>query len=184
MVFWFFGFPGSGKDFCANKFSKILKAPYVNADDFLTEELKRKLVDGTYTIEDRIEKLEKICQYILNLLKQNSHVIATDSLPDNRSRQLILDTFKNQIKMILVTVSLEAHKKRLKKRQNHFFTADLLDKWVTKFWEPITFHHTILKNDKSGDQELIKKLKILAKKWTRPDSNGGPVACKATALAN
>ena len=160
MIFWFFGFHGTGKDYCAKILTKLKKASYIHIDDVLTNQDREKLINGTFNVEDRINKLERATKKIDVLLKTNTTVVAADSLPDHRSRDFLLEKFKDNIVFIRVKVYPEIHKKRFAERKNHFFTEDLLNDWVEKHWqEPIKIPHLILNNNTEGEKSVGHKLK-------------------------
>lgn len=156
MIYWFFGYPGVGKDFLAKKLSKVINIPYIDADDFLTPTDKQKLIKGTFAQKDRIRKLKRIIAHINKLLSKHSHLTAADSLPDNLSRNFLLETFKSNIIFIYVTVPKSAHLKQLKERKGHFFKAELLDTWIKKHWEDIQIPYIPFKN-LSGDEKKMEK---------------------------
>ena len=158
MIYWFFGYPGIGKDYCAKKLSLIKEFPYIDADDFLTEEDRDKLLDKSFTIEDRLLKLERIITHIRSLQKHHESITVADSLPDNASRNLVKNSFSEKIKLILVTAPDEIHKKRIAKRKNHFFTAELLDDYIKKHWKKINVPYVEFENIASEWEERLKKL--------------------------
>lgn len=153
MIYWFFGYPGIGKDYCARYLSEIGKFPYIDADDFLTTEDRQKLLDKSFTIEDRLLKLSRIISHIKNLQKYHENIAVADSLPDNASRNLIKNSFPGKIKLILVTAPGEVHKKRIAKRKNHFFTSELLDDYIKKNWKKVNVSYTEFENTNSDDWE-------------------------------
>lgn len=158
MVFWFFGYPGIGKDFLATKLSRLVAIPHINADDFLTATDKKKLIKGTFTQQDRIKKLKRIITYINKLLPKHPSLVAADSLPDNLSRQLLFDTFAPEITFIYVHAPRKIHLSRLKARKEHFFTMDLLDAWIKKHWKPIDIPYISFQNSEGAEPKIEKKL--------------------------
>lgn len=159
MIYWFFGYPGIGKDYCAKRLSEIGKFPYIHADDFLTDEDRERLLDKTFTVHDRLIKLERIISYLKDLSKHHENISIADSLPDNVSRGLVRNTFEGKIKLILVTAESKVHQKRITKRKNHFFTAELLEDYIKKHWEKINIPHIDFLNEKSNDwEERLKKI--------------------------
>lgn len=160
MIYWFFGYPGIGKDYCAKYLSEIKKFPYIDADDFLTDEDRQKLLNKSFTVEDRLLKLERIVANIKNLQKHHEHIAVADSLPDNASRNLVKNSFPGEIKLILVTAPTEVHKKRIAKRKNHFFTIELLEDYIKKNWKRINVSYTEFENHNSDDWEK-RLLKLL-----------------------
>lgn len=150
MIYWFFGYPGIGKDYCAEQLSKIGKFPHIDADDFLTKNDREKLLKGTFSVEDRLKKLQRIVSSLRKLLKTDKDIAIGDSLPDNKSRKFILNSFPNNIKLILITADSEKHKKRISNRKNHFFTEELLEDYKKK-WEEISVRHIVFENNNTKD---------------------------------
>ena len=176
MIFWFFGFPGIGKDFCAKRLKKLINAKYIHIDSFLTKQDKQKLIDGTFSTEDRLNKLKRTADYFKKVLKKNKHIVAADSLPDHQSRNFLYKNFQNNIVFILVKVSAEIHKRRIHERENHFFTEDMLAHWEKKHWvEPIKIPYLVLDNNKDGDKhiklEVVKIYHQLSKNNLFGDNN-------------
>lgn len=158
MIFWFFGYPGIGKDFWAEKLSKLVSIPHLNADDFLTPTDRRKILNSTFTQHNRIKKLKRIISHIKKGLPKSPHIIATDSLPDNMSRKLLFDTFAPNIIFIHVTAPKQTHLNRLTARKDHFFTEKLLKVWIKKHWEKVNIPHLPFRNSQEGNEKIEKKL--------------------------
>lgn len=145
MIYWFFGYPGIGKDFVAKKFAQKSKILYVNGDSLLTATEKRKLASGTFSREDRLLKLKRISKYLKSLKKD---LAITDSLPDNQSRIFLLNTFKDKISFILVQASTKQHLQQIHNRKKHFFKPEMVKIYIEKNWEPLgEFPHTKIKNN-------------------------------------
>lgn len=157
-VYWFFGYPGVGKDFCAKILSEAAGIDYINADDFLTDDERHALRNGTFTGQDRLQKLKRIADHLQSLLRAGKSVAVADSLPDNISRAFIVNEFKDHIALILVRAPETTHRKRIRERKGHFFTHDLLDAWVKKHWEPVTVAHHALHNDAATKKELRERI--------------------------
>jgi len=158
MIYWFFGYPGIGKDYCAKELSKIGKFPHIDADDFLTATDKKKLLNKTFTTKDRVKKLTRIVKHIKKLQKKSNSVAIADSLPDNKSRKFVLKSFK-EVKLIHVIASEKVHRERISKRSNHFFTERLLNDYISKNWQEVKVDHVVFKNVETKDwSKRIKKL--------------------------
>ena len=158
MIYWFFGYPGIGKDYSAKKLSELGKFPHLDADDFLTEEDREKLLKNIFSKEDRLLKLGRIVDHLKSLLKHHEHIAVADSLPDNVSRLFILNSFPGKIKLILVTADPKIHKKRITKRKNDFFTEELLDSYIKKNWEKVIVSYTEFDNGIKSSEEELRKL--------------------------
>lgn len=158
MIYWFFGYPGVGKDFLAKKLAQLVSIPHIDADDSLTPIDKQKLIKGTFTQKDRIRKLKRIIAHIRKLLLKYPTLTTADSLPDNLSRQLLFKNFKPNIIFIHVSAPKAIHLKQIKERKNHFFKAQFLEPWIKKHWEPIQIPYISFKNLPEYDRELEKRL--------------------------
>ena len=156
MVYWFFGFPGIGKDYCAKKFSELTGSSYVSADSFLTAQEKEKLMNGTFTKIDRLIKLERICAALMHM---GANIAIADSLPDAASRDYVHTYFNNNVRFLLVTASPEIHRQRIARRTDHFFTADILDRWIAQHWNGnITIPYTVIKNSSQDIEEQLRRI--------------------------
>lgn len=163
MVFWFFGLPGSGKDYCAKLTAKLLKGKYIHVDDYLTKSDKEKIVGGSFTVDERLEVVKKAADEIKNLLKTNKNVIAAFTLPDHKTRDYLKNFFKDNIVFIFVKVKHEVIRVRLRRRKAHFLRDNFLFEWIKLYWqEPIKIPHIKLENNEDGDEVLTKKLKKIA----------------------
>lgn len=159
MVFWFLGFPGSGKSYCARILGTEIEIPVVDGDDFLTDENKERLIKGTFSKKERFEKLDRIIKFTRITLKKNKHVAVVDSLPSNSSRKLVLESFPNNVVFILVEAISEVFRKRIKERKGHFFMEEMLDKWIKDHWEEIReIEYLRLDNSKENDGKLSERI--------------------------
>lgn len=165
MIYWFWGYPGVGKDYLAEILSKTAKIKHIDVDDFLTKTDKRKIKTIVFTKKDRLKKLKRVIRY-LNKNKEN--VAVADSLPDRESRQFLKNYFKKDIVFILVKSTYRHHRQRILARKNHFFTSDMLDQYIKKNWEPVkNFPHIIFKNQNKTKKELVKKLKKIYERYSK-----------------
>lgn len=146
MVFWFFGYPGVGKDYCAQKFKEIAKIPYLHGDDFLNVIERKKLLSGTFTSMDRLNKLRRIVKQLKIYLLESKNIVIADSLPDNASREFLISQFKDKIVFIYVKTPKTVWLKRLEKRGDHFFTKNHAIDYVKRYWQEITIEHEIIDN--------------------------------------
>jgi len=154
MIYWFWGYPGVGKDYLAKIFGEITNTLYIDGDSLLTNIEKKRLIAGTFSKEDRLKKLKRITNYLHKLKKD---VIITDSLPDKNSREFLLKSFKKNIIFILVKSSPLKHKRQLQDRKGHFFKYNMLNKYIKNNWEPVeNFPHFILKNTNKTKRKLKK----------------------------
>ena len=158
MVYFFFGYPGIGKDFCAKRLSQLLSCLNIDADTYLTDPERQKLKNGTFTSEDRINKLRRICDDLSSKLENNNDITIGDSLPNQAAREYIANYFGDKVVMILILSESKLHNKRITNRKNHFFTKDILKDYIKNNWEPVTIDCLKLNNDSDNIQELDKGL--------------------------
>ncbi len=163
MIYWFFGYPGIGKDYLAEILADITKISYINGDSLLAKKEVKKLISGTFTKKDRLVKLKRISNY-LNRIKGD--ITITDSLPDKKSREFLLKKFKKKIIFILVKSSAKEHEEKIKNRKEHFFTEEMLSQYIKK-WEPINdFPHIVFCNEDKTKTELKKELLKIYNKFS------------------
>lgn len=164
MIYWFIGYPGVGKDYCAKKLSQLLVCPHIDADDFLTKENKQSLIAGKFGSHDRLQKLNRICEKVKILLETNDSITVADSLPDQASRNFVVNYFGKNVRFILVKSSDSIHHGRLMARSDHFFTHELIEDYIKNNWQEIdedTMSFSILINEHKSEAELIKALQEL-----------------------
>lgn len=161
MIYWFFGYPGVGKDFCAQTLGRLLACPYIDADDYLLEADLQVLKAGNFTVQQRLDKLERISTDIERALKTQDHLTIADSLPDELSRQFLLDKFGKNILLIRVVSDDSLHRQRLKNRKGHFFKDEMLDQYLSQHWQPVQKPHVLLVNNAEYATQIEDQLKDL-----------------------
>src|SRR3989344_1505946 len=133
MMYWFFGIPGSGKSHLAGLFSQMTGIQVYEGDDFHTEDDRRAVAEGTFTLEHRYAQLERINATLQATRMPNA--LVTHPLPDRTSRALVRKMSDGAVRLIYVTAPLPLIKERLRTRTGHHFGPDLLDAWVPRHWE-------------------------------------------------
>lgn len=161
-----YGLPGAGKSYCAKKLSEILNdSPLVDSDAFLTCAEIQAIKESRFTPEKRRHKVRRLLDYVKDLLAEGHRcVVAEDALPDNHSRKLVLDYFgEERVLLVRIMVDHKTHLKRLSKREEHFFTADLLPGWIQQHWEEPTLPYIIFNNSDHVqiEKELRKIMNLL-----------------------
>jgi gluconate kinase len=111
MEYWFFGPPGSGKSYVGGLFSQMTGNPLYDGDDFHTEEDRRVIARGEFTLAHR------------------------HPLPDRTSRERVRNFGSRTVQLVYVRAPLALTKTRLWARTNHHFDAQLLDAWLVRHWE-------------------------------------------------
>lgn len=165
MIYWFWGYPGVGKDYVAKKFSELTSALYINGDSLLTDTERERIIAGTFTKENRLKKLERISKYLHSL---TGDVAITDSLPDMGSREFLLQSFEKDIVFIRVESSVSKHRDQIENREGHFFTSAMLDNYIENNWEDAgKFAHTTFKNEDKTEEETRKELLEIYNKFSK-----------------
>ena len=170
ILYWFFGFPGSGKTHVAGVFSQMTGIPQYEGDDFHTEDDRRAVAAGAFTLERRYAQLMRIHADL-----QTAHApdaLVTHPLPDKKSRQLVRSLSGDAVRLIHVTAPLHLVKQRLADRHGHHFGANLLDAWIPKHWEEPRDEDCFLIENGSDERLLeaqLRKLCFLASRGL-----GGP----------
>jgi gluconate kinase len=171
MVHWFFGFPGSGKTHVAGLFSQRAGIPRYEGDDFHTEDDRRAIEAGAFTLAHRHAQLERIHRALRNA--GISDALVTHPLPDKASRQLVRGLSGHVARLIYVTAPLPLIKERLATRKDHHFSARLLDAWIPRHWEePVGEDCFLIKNGPDEDLLEVQLRKLRA--WSH--GNGAPVS--------
>ena len=164
MIYLIWGYPGVGKDYIARLFSECIGIPRIETDKFLTKREKDKLINNSFTDEDRTRKLKRLVKY---LKQRKGSCIVTDSLPTQNSRLFLKKHFEHQIIFILVKSPKKIHYARIENRKNHFFKKSNLDNYISK-WEPIKgFSCVTFINGTQSEESLKKKLLKIYKITTR-----------------
>lgn len=160
MIFWFFGKPGSGKDFCAELLARARGIPHIDADTLLLPADRDALLSGTFTPAMRHAKIRRVAAEAHRLLGGAPHVTVADSLPDHASRQLVRAVFPGNVLLIHVVVGEEERRRRLRERTGHFFAEEVAEGWVRTNWEPVAVPHVTLDNNRPPDAVLADLLAL------------------------
>jgi len=132
-LYWFFGLPGSGKTHVAKIVSQMTGLPVYEGDSFHTEDDRRVIAAGAFTLARRHAQLERI-----RLALQTAgtlDALVTHALPDKASRTLVRGLSGHASRLIYVTAPLTLIRKRLAARRDHHFGPELLDAWIPRHWE-------------------------------------------------
>ncbi|KAK7011444.1 gluconokinase [Biomphalaria glabrata] len=171
------GVCGSGKTTVAGKLSKEIHCSYRDADNFHSEENKKKMASGyPLTDEDRIPWLLAIYGYIKSLSDSNTPGIVTCSALKRKYRDILVfgedalrkehaGTQENGCPVLFVYLkgSPTLISARLKERKGHFMPAELLQSQIDILEEPDEFErHVTVDIDCSVDtivSSIIKHIK-------------------------
>jgi len=163
MVFWFFGLPGSGKDFCAEQMHQLFDVPHIDADDYIDTEYRKKVKEATLTDADRLKKLERIINHIKQQKKDGiaTDFCVADSLPSYQSREFVESLLPGEVQLVHVNVDQEIHKKRINARQDHFLTGDVLETYKKTYWQPLNKKYATINNNSDNTADLLTQLHTL-----------------------
>ena len=153
-----FGVSGSGKSTIGKKISKDLKFKFIEADDFHSinniNKMKRKLALNDNDREEWLQALN-------NKLKDQSinTVLACSALKEKYRKKLIRGLDIN-IFWFCLKGEFDLINQRLKKRNNHFFSSNLLQSQYDIIEYPDYCNFIDISESKNKIVELIK-LKLL-----------------------
>lgn len=157
--YWFFGVPGSGKTHIAGLFSQMTGIPRFEGDDFHTEDDRRAVAQGAFTLERRHAQLERI-----HFALQKAHTpyaLVTHPLPDKASRKLVRGLTGHAVQLVYVKAPFVLIKQRLITRKGHHFGPELLDAWIPKHWEEPKDEDCFVIENGSEDHLLESQLREL-----------------------
>jgi gluconate kinase len=170
MTYWFFGLPGSGKSHVAKIFSEISGVPVIDADDFHTKSDREAIRKRAFTVERRHAQLKRVQRHLRRM--KTGDAIVTHVLADTKSRSLLVNQSGSPAMLVYVTTPRAQHLKRLQRRKNHHFTADMLEEWIPRLWqEPERGRYPVIRNN-VPKRELVKRLKALYKRSQNGEGRG------------
>jgi len=135
MVIILMGVSGSGKSVIGIELGKQLDWPFYDADDFHSEESKKKMHAGIpLTDDDRAPWLSTLAELIQKHIELEEHMIlACSALKD--AYRTTLDVHPS-CKFVYLKGSFELIKKRMENRTHHFFNPVLLQSQFDDLEEP------------------------------------------------
>lgn len=160
MVIILMGVSGSGKSVIGIELGKQLDWPFYDADDFHSEESKKKMHAGTpLTDDDRAPWLNTLAELIQKHIElEERMVLACSALKD--SYRTTLDIHPS-CKFVYLKGSFELIKKRMENRTHHFFSPELLQSQFDTLEEPT--HCLVVDIDDSVEgivKTIREKLKV------------------------
>lgn len=118
-----FGVSGSGKTTIGKLLAKKLKLPFLDADDFHSDENIQKMAGGIpLTDLDRLPWLKSLNKSLLE--QPNGFVLACSALKEDYRK--ILSENIQDIDWILLTGEFDLIYERILNREDHYFPAELL----------------------------------------------------------
>lgn len=156
MIYWFFGLPGSGKTYLAKKFSRLAGIPQFEGDEFHTEEDRRVIAVGQFTLAHRHAQLTRIDEALQGI---TGHAIVTHPLPDKESRERVRSS--GNTRLVYVKASLRLVKSRLVRRKEHHFGPELLDAWIDRHWQEPEEEECFALNNSRNAPAVERRLRAL-----------------------
>ncbi len=146
MIYWFFGLPGSGKTTLAKLFASMTGFPHFEGDEYHTDEDRRVIALGQFTLAHRHAQLTRIDEA---LQAARGSAIVTHPLPDKASRDRVRAS--GNARLVYVQAPLRLVRARLQGRTGHHFGPELLDDWIARHWqEPTGEDYYALNNSENG----------------------------------
>lgn len=152
MIYWFIGVPGTGKTYVARLFATLTGFPQFEGDDFQTEDDRKVIAAGAFTLEHRYAQLSRISTALKDAGVTNG--VVTHPLPDTESRRLVRESGNAQL--VYVRAPLAVIRGRLKARKDHHFGSELLTPWLKQHWAEPTQEEGCLVIDNFGSGETLE----------------------------
>ncbi|EAR08508.1 gluconokinase [Reinekea blandensis] len=153
------GVSGCGKSSVASKIAERLSIPFVDGDDYHSEESIRKMSSGTpLTDEDRFSWLNRLN----GIIKENDQlVLACSSLtPTYRD---ILRKGNPELRFVYLQGTLDVIWPRMSERSNHYFSGlDLLKSQFKTLIEPTEEEAIIIPIDQPVDDVVMQAVEQLS----------------------
>ena len=151
MVYVIFGVSSSGKTTIGKKISLKLGIPFYDADDFHSNTNIEKMSTGVPLDDyDRLGWLQKVLLKINESNKNNGAIFACSALKE-KYREILSGSYKNEVEFIFLKIDKSEATKRLKIRENHFFSIELLDNQFEILENP----SNAIKVNASNDIDLV-----------------------------
>lgn len=126
MIYIVFGVSGIGKTSIGKSLSKKLEIPFYDADDFHSDENKKKMVGGTPLNDlDRLPWLNTLGKQIKGWNAVGGAVLACSALKESY-RKILSTVNPSEITWVLLNADYSLVLERLKSRENHFLDHKLL----------------------------------------------------------
>ncbi|KKS83068.1 MAG: 6-phosphogluconate dehydrogenase, decarboxylating [Candidatus Gottesmanbacteria bacterium GW2011_GWA1_43_11] len=134
MIYFIFGKPGAGKSTIGRNIAQMLRIPFVDCDNFYTSNDLKRIQTNTFTIEESDAFFMRFIPILENYHKQESRVIASQSLFRQAQRDELRRIFPSVIRLIYLDVNDETCLKRLENKRQytsgrqeqepHFYTKE------------------------------------------------------------
>ncbi len=136
MVILIMGVSGSGKTTVGRMVARVLKVPFVDADDLHPRKNVTKMKQGVpLTDADRSPWLKRVAAEIGRLAEEGGGVVACSALKEDY-RGMLMGDRSSQVNLVYLKGERKRLLKRLSERRNHFMPPELLDSQLETLEEP------------------------------------------------
>ncbi len=138
MIVIVMGVSGSGKSSIGKMLASELNWEFFDADDFHPPANIEKMRQGIpLTDADRMPWLLTLQDAIASIIQQARHAVLACSALKSSYREIMLDNCdRSQIRLIYLKGSFQLIQQRLKQRQNHYMSQNLLQSQFDILEEP------------------------------------------------
>ena len=157
MLFYLYGLPGVGKNFVGNIFEKEFNFKFIDADNYLTENMKEKLRERKHFTPEEVIEYHKIIAFNIFEIKSNySNLVIAQASLFKKNRNLI-KVLNPEIKFIHVKSNYQTINQRIKFRKG-YVDKEYSD-YLQKFLEISEFDFEIVNFNNDNQNYLIKQIK-------------------------
>ncbi len=157
MIIILFGLSGAGKTYIGNVVAEHFDYVHVDADEWLTEEMKQYIkIKKSFTLETLEEFTQIIIKNVEALKRSHTRLVISQGLYRNKNREDIKKHFADlEILFIQVNATKDIITERLKQRGD--WISPNYASQIEQFFEPMENAYIIENN--STDDAIITQLK-------------------------
>jgi gluconate kinase len=147
VIIFLFGRPGSGKTFVGEKLAGVLGVPYLDCDDFYTEEDRAAISESSFSDGDS----DRFMETFLEGLRERyggGHMVATQSLFREKQRKRLKDEFGEDVCLVCLEVPAEVTFERVGGRDDSFYTLEQYRREEHEYEDVVTYD-LVVSNDGS-----------------------------------
>ncbi|WP_345993675.1 gluconokinase, GntK/IdnK-type [Sulfurimonas sp. HSL-1716] len=127
MIYIVCGVSGAGKTSVGIRLAELLTCPFYDADDYHSDINIEKMANNIpLTDDDRSQWLEKLSQEIKGWNEHNKMSVLACSALKEKYRKILSKGSFDIVQYIFLDIDYDTAYRRLKARQNHFFSEELL----------------------------------------------------------
>lgn len=161
MIVIIFGLAASGKTYVGKTLAKFSSFHHEDADHWLSSEMKQYITEKKqFTLEMLESFTNNIIVNIEQLRKTHKNLVITQALYRQKNRKILKEYFehKDEILFLQLEVDDQIIHNRLIKRADWVFPE--YAESMKKYFEPME-EAKIIRNNKEGEEEIIKQLAII-----------------------